>query len=201
MATKNKLSDIDRALLVFNARIDNLLQSMPARALSERAYLLNTPAGPLRLAIDGNFVIGHFASPLGGQWATERNSDPHSGKWRHYWPNRVDALCDPQRIEEFAMKLDDVLSFKPTGGQRLMIEQDLREQRRHIARMAEVFAASPDPDAPKHEGCKPPLGVLITKSLEPFAKPVKATKPKAKAEPRKDAKPKRRGRVAKRKVS
>lgn len=68
-----------------------------------------------------------------------------------------------------------------------MIEQDLREQRRHITRMAEVFAASPEAVAP--EGCKPPLGTFITKAQEPYATAAKAPKPKAKRTTAKDAKP------------
>ena len=129
---KTELSDIDRAFLVFNARLDNLLRGMGAQMLPGGAYLLNTPAGPLRVAINGNWMIGYFASPLGGRLATKNGSDLHSGKWRYYCPQNVKALCDPRKVEDFAMKLDDVLAFKPTSGQRLLIEQDLRDRRRYI---------------------------------------------------------------------
>lgn len=196
---KTELTDTDRALLVFRNRVENLLIDEGARLLSEGAFLLNTPAGPLRVTIDGNWIIGHFASPLGGQLATKRDSGPHSGKWQHYCPYTVSDLCNPREVEDFATKLDDVLAFRPTSGQRLTIEQELRDRRRYVTRMYEVFAAVPDPDAPTPESETPPLGKLIMAGVDP-AKPGKAKTGNAKAKrtAAKDAKPKRRGRVAKR---
>ena len=195
---KTELSDMEKALLVFTARIDNLLRGMGARRLSDGAYLLNTPAGPLTLELDGNFIVGYFASPFGGCLVTGRYSDRNTGKWLHRCPYTVRDLCDPRKVEDFAILLDGIQTFKMPRGKRFVIEQELRFQRRHVKRMAEVFAAIPDPDAPKCEGTEPPLGKLIMAGVDP-AKPVKPknAKPKTKAKP-KNAKPKRRGRVAKR---
>ena len=197
-----ELSDIDRALLVFRNRVENVLIGEGAYLLPDGAFLLHTLVGPLRVVIDGNWIIGHFGSPLGGSLATKRGSDPRTGKWLHYCPQKVRDLCDPRRIEDFAIELDVVLGYKVSSSNRLLIEQDLRDRRRDVARLAVMFAATPDPDAPKREGATPPLGTLITAGVDPAkpgskAKTVKAPKPKA----AKDAKPKRRGRVAKRKVS
>lgn len=195
---KNELSDIDRALLIFRNRVENLLIDEGARLLSEGAFLLDTPAGPLRVAVDGRWIICHFASPLGGYTATKHASDPHTGKWAARCPGTVEPLMSPLAIDDVAAMLDRVRDFKPTRGERLKIEQDLRDQRRHILRMYEVFAAIPDPDAPKPEGCKPPLGVLVApvRNKTPAHKPAKPKTVKRTAA--KDAKPKRRGRVAKR---
>ena len=153
------------------------------------------------MAIDGRWIIGHFASPLGGYTATKHSSDLHTGKWVNRCTGTVEALTGPLATDDIMEMLDRVLTFKPTGRERMLIDLELREQRRHILRMYEVFAAVPDPDAPKHEGCKPPLGVLVApvRNKTPARKPAKPKIVKRSAA--KDAKPKRRSRVAKRKVS
>ena len=192
-------NDIDRALLVFRNRIDNLLIGEGSRLLPDGAFLLDTPAGPLRVAIDGNFINCHFASPLGGSWATNRLSDGDTGKWTYFCPRRAEFLTDPQIITDFASKLDRVRTFKPTNGERLKIEQDLRDQRRHVKRMAVLFAAIPDPDA--SQVCKPAGDKLIA-AVDPAKAGSKSKTVKAEANAKrpaaKNAKPKGRGRVAKR---
>lgn len=105
MKTQN---DIDRALLVFRNRVENLLIGEGARMLSDRVYLLDTPAGPLTLEFDGNYIVGYFASPFGGSLVTKLDSDRNTGKWLHRCPNNVRDLCDPRKVEDFAILLDDV---------------------------------------------------------------------------------------------
>ncbi|HUY88260.1 MAG TPA: hypothetical protein VMV10_05975 [Pirellulales bacterium] len=192
-------TELDRALYTFATRVQMLLLSRGAQPLPDGAFLLTTPAGPLRVAAQGNWIISHFASPLGGFFATKQGSVRITGNWSFYCPRKVETLTSPLAVDDFAAALDGVLAFKPTGGQRMRIEQDLREQRRYAQRLAVMFAAVPDPEQPQREGAEPP-GVLLTAAKPPVArkpakpKPRKAAKPKAK-----DAKPKRRSRVSARK--
>jgi hypothetical protein len=137
-----KMRRITKKLLKAQARFKADIEGLLTRLGAEHHpggwydWTLKTPVGPLDLSVNDRHVHTRFVSHRGGFAATLGDSNPTSGKWNHYWPERELSTAD----NDMQRYLGEVLAYAPSKFKLQQVAEDLAEDEADKARWAVTFA-------------------------------------------------------------